>query len=134
MRTNKPSESGTLLFVGRLEQAKGIDLLCEAWYESNRQLQLTVIGDGPQGEHLRFTYPDVEWMGQTHPLDVRESMQRARALVFPSIWEETFGNVVAEAMACGLPVATSSIAPISHYVRDASEEWVFDVHNPDSFQ
>lgn len=48
--------------------------------------------------------PDVDSIGQAHAPVKKDLLARARCLLFPIQWEEPFGIVMAEAMACGTPV------------------------------
>jgi glycosyltransferase involved in cell wall biosynthesis len=63
-----------------------------------------IIGDGPDLPKLRKKYPEVLFLGHLPDADMIAHLQSADVMVFPSV-TETFGNVVLEALACGLPVA-----------------------------
>ena len=65
------------------------------------------IGDGPLEPEIRIRYPQARLLGWHSFEDVRSAMRAARALVFPSVWYETFGLTVYEALACGTPVVVS---------------------------
>ena len=105
-RPTPPSQSQTVLHVGRLSPDKGGHALLDAWAAlGNSDLELVCIGDGPLWDELtRRRVPRVRFVGSVSPVEVRAWMLRARVLVAPSAWYETFGLVVAEAMAAGLPV------------------------------
>ncbi len=106
-----PSASREVLFVGRLDRVKGISLLVEAWNSlSTTDLKLVVVGDGEQRRALeRVAGPSIELVGWSPREAVRHRMQRARALVFPSVTHDPFGLVVLEAMATGLPVLATDL-------------------------
>lgn len=108
------------LFVGRLTCEKGIDVLLETWKELPIDLPLKIVGDGPllgrvtaAGEN-----PRIQPMGLLPRREVLELMSQASFLVFPSQWYETFGLVVAEAFAAGLPVIASKLGCMETMVRD----------------
>jgi glycosyltransferase involved in cell wall biosynthesis len=105
-RPAPPSESQTVLHVGRLSADKGGHALLDAWAAlGTTDLELVCIGDGPLRDELaRRRVPAVRFVGSVSQREVRSWMLRARVLVAPSAWYETFGLVVAEAMAAGLPV------------------------------
>jgi len=105
-----PSESRTVLHVGRLSADKGTPALLDAWASlGDTGLELVCIGDGPLREELaRRRTPGVRFLGPAGSTEVRAWMLRARVLVTASVWYETFGLVVAEAMAAGLPVIVPS--------------------------
>ncbi|HEY8899200.1 MAG TPA: glycosyltransferase family 4 protein [Chthoniobacterales bacterium] len=107
---------GPLLFVGRLSPEKGAMIFAEAVAETGRSA--VILGDGPQGDRLRESYPQLDFRGWVDPAEVRRWMTVASGLVFPSIWYETNGLVVAEAMAHGLPVYVSEGTAACEFVRD----------------
>jgi glycosyltransferase involved in cell wall biosynthesis len=111
-RIAPPSASKEVLYVGRLSIEKGIGQLVDAFSRgpNHDRLQLVIVGDGPQRTVLeRRAGPDVRFLGQLVPEQVRERMRSARALAFPSIWYETFGLSLLEAMSSGLPVIASDL-------------------------
>jgi glycosyltransferase involved in cell wall biosynthesis len=109
-RPRCPSESRTVLHVGRLSADKGTPALLDAWASlRDTGLELVCIGDGPLRDELaRRRIPAVRFLGPVRSTEVRAWMLRARVLVTSSVWYETFGLVVAEAMAAGLPVIVPS--------------------------
>jgi glycosyltransferase involved in cell wall biosynthesis len=105
-----PSQSQIVLHVGRLSADKGSHALLDAWAAlGHTDLELVCIGDGPLLDELSGRrVPGVRFVGSVNPVEVRAWMLRARVLIAPSTWYETFGLVVAEAMAAGLPVIVPS--------------------------
>lgn len=107
-----------LLFVGRLVSDKGLDVLLDALAQLARQgarRELTVVGDGPEQAALRAQVhrlglgTQVAFAGRLDAVAVAALMRRHRVLVVPSVWEEPFGIVALEALACGcLPVVARS--------------------------
>jgi glycosyltransferase involved in cell wall biosynthesis len=100
--TDSPS---LLLFVGRLEREKGVDLLAEAFAQAGVDATLAFAGTGP-------IEPDIgETLGQVDKADLPALYAAADALVLPSIRTATFtepwGLVVNEAMLQATPVITS---------------------------
>jgi glycosyltransferase involved in cell wall biosynthesis len=105
-----PSQSQIMLHVGRLSADKGSHALLDAWAAlGHTDMELVCIGDGPLLDELSGRrVPAVRFVGSVNPEEVRAWMLRARVLIAPSAWYETFGLVVAEAMAAGLPVIVPS--------------------------
>jgi glycosyltransferase involved in cell wall biosynthesis len=112
-------DGGYALFVGRLSPEKGIETLLTAWERAGSHLPLKIVGDGP----LRGTVqaaaerlPQIAWLGQRNSAEVLELMRHAAMLVFPSRWYETFGRVIIEAYAVGLPVVASNLGSMSDLI------------------
>lgn len=127
-RTSSPSQSETILFVGRLAPEKGIDVVIEAWKRSAPSgLQLVVVGDGPLREVLESSrVPGVVFRGSVPADEVRKLMLASRAMVFPSVWYEGQPIVLLEALAAGLPVFGSALESISETIGEggvAVDSW-----------
>jgi len=99
-----------LLFVGRLVSDKGVGVLIDALAalaERGQHACLTVIGDGPEEPALRQqaqalgVADQVDFAGRRTGDDLVWALNAHRVLVVPSMWEEPFGVVALEAIACG---------------------------------
>jgi glycosyltransferase involved in cell wall biosynthesis len=125
-REGAPSSSPTVLYVGRVDEEKGLSILLEAWSAAApRNLELVVIGEGPRREDLENrNTPSVRFVGALTHDRVVEMMLGARALIFPSQWFETFGLVVIEALASGLPVLASNLGGNGEVLTDLGEDWL----------
>lgn len=88
------------LFTGRVAVEKNI----EAFLKLDLPGQKVVIGDGPQLQELKLRYPDALFTGYKRGEDLAEHMASADVFVFPSL-TDTFGLVLLEALASGVPVA-----------------------------
>lgn len=109
---------GYALFVGRLSEEKGIDVLLRAW-EKVRTLPLKIIGAGPLVERvLRATVadPSIEYLGPKPADDVYSYMGRAKALIFPSVWYEGFPRTIIESFAKGTPVIASRLGSMEEII------------------
>ena len=102
----------TYLFVGRYIVRKGIAQLLESW-KTHRQLHqqdnLVLVGDGPLWTEYqeRFgTFPGIKMIGAIPYDDIHRYYAMADVFVIPTL-EDNWSLVVPEAMACGLPIATS---------------------------
>ena len=101
-RLASPREASDFLFVGRFSPEKGGRIFAEA--ARIAKVPAVFVGDGAERAAIRQANPDAEITGWKSPDEVRELMLGARALVFPSLWYETFGLVAYEALALGVPV------------------------------
>src|SRR3954468_22151404 len=91
------------LFVGRLDDQKGVRILLDAW--QHLDYPLTIIGDGPLAHLVRQAANDrIVWLGQQPRHVVERAMQSARFLALPSMGHEMFPVTVLEAYANQLPV------------------------------
>jgi glycosyltransferase involved in cell wall biosynthesis len=115
--------NSSFCFAGRLSPEKGPKLLAEC----SRALDLEVvfIGDGPQREEIERTTPKASFTGWVSAEKARAAMRFSRALVFPSLWYETQGLVVAEAAAMGIPAIVPSTSAARQWVADGMTGLVF---------
>jgi glycosyltransferase involved in cell wall biosynthesis len=104
------SADAPLVFLGRIEHIKGTHLAIEIAKRANRSL--VIAGNVPDGQRRYFEEqvkphlgnPLITYVG---PVDDRQKnalLGRASALLMPILWEEPFGIVMAEALACGTPI------------------------------
>jgi glycosyltransferase involved in cell wall biosynthesis len=100
-----------LLYVGRVSREKNLDLLVRAYREhlsGRNDLKLILVGDGPDLTRLKgqLRGDDVVFTGQLTGEDLSQAYASSDIFVFPSC-TDTFGNVVLEAQASGLPVVVT---------------------------
>ncbi len=109
------------IFLGRLVSDKGakqameaVSLLCKQKLIDPDKLQLTITGDGPERVNLIQFREDLGLYGAVHFTGVLQGQQLVDCLnehqymLVPSVWEEPYGNVVLEGLACGcIPIASN---------------------------
>lgn len=124
-RASPPSRSRTLLFVGRLAPNKGVGTLLEAWRRRRSStLELAIAGGGPELGFVRDSAPpDVRVLERLQPGEIPGLMLSSRALLYPSVLPETFGRVIAEAMAAGLPVLGSPAGGAAELLAAFGPRW-----------
>jgi glycosyltransferase involved in cell wall biosynthesis len=122
-RAGPPSQSRTILYVGRLEPEKGVNTLLDAWKAwGSSTFELVLIGDGRLGPALRQQVPPgVRLTGSLSRKAVLAWMLRSRALVFPSVLYEGQSVAVLEALGCGLPVLASRLGGNAELLH---EDWL----------
>ena len=105
-----------IVFAGRQEPRKGLHVLLRAWPEIRRRtgLRLTVAGADPLAVRLlltRLRIPDegIDVVGFLRQEDLTGTLLSAKALVAPSLGQESFGMVLTRAVACALPAIASDI-------------------------
>ena len=123
------------LFVGRLSEEKGVATLLSAWRARSCPPPLRIAGDGPlRGlvEAAAREIDAVDFLGWLEPSKILDQIRGARFIVVPSEWYETFGMVVIEAFACGVPVLVSRMGSLPELVDDGRTGLVFDPGDPDA--
>jgi glycosyltransferase involved in cell wall biosynthesis len=106
-------EQFKLIYVGRVSREKDLDILCEAFKSAHESLSghggsLVIVGDGPYREEMERELAGLPalFTGVLHGEALAEAYASADLFVFPST-TDTFGNVVLEAQASGLPIIVS---------------------------
>jgi teichuronic acid biosynthesis glycosyltransferase TuaC len=143
----------SILFAGRLHRIKNVPSLLEALAMVKTTIpdaKLVIAGDGPQRKMLEDMIgqlklnKDVSLVGHLSPGQLGEHMRKAGVLVLPS-FSEGWGNVVTEALACGLPVVASDLPCIREQLtapelglfcdpnspKDLAEKIIKLIKNPD---
>ncbi|MEU8222888.1 glycosyltransferase [Kribbella sp. NPDC048915] len=127
-------------YVGRLDAAKGAPLLMQGWdaYRASAgddALRLVIAGGGPMLDEVTAwaaERPSVELRGLMSKAEVFELIGESRAVVLPSAWEETFGLVVVEAMAVGVPPLASGHGSFPDLISDGVDGALFEPGDPAS--
>lgn len=107
------------LCVGRLAAEKNLGVVqaaAEAMRREDPRMKLVFVGDGPEKARLRRACPDAHFAGLRRGDDLAVHYASADLFLFASV-TETFGNVVPEAMASGLPVVAYDHAAAAQLVR-----------------
>ena len=94
-----------LLNVGRVSSEKNLEAFLAAEVSGSK----VVIGDGPDIESLRLRYPQAHFLDTMSGEELASAYRSADCFVFPSR-TDTFGLVIIEALACGLPIAAYPVA------------------------
>jgi glycosyltransferase involved in cell wall biosynthesis len=120
------------LYVGRLTAEKGILVLLEAF--AHNQLPLVIVGTGPLEEiviEYAEKYPNLTFLAEQPLSKIYNLLTDTIALIFPSVWYETFGMVVIEAFSKAVPVIASNLGNIKFLVTDQLNGLTFESGNSD---
>jgi glycosyltransferase involved in cell wall biosynthesis len=115
-------ESTHYTYVGRLVREKGVLQLARC--ATAEDLPLLLVGSGPLEADIRAICPKATITGWVNHQDMVGHLRTARCLVFPSLWYETFGLVVLEAAAHGIP----SLVPDTSAARELVVDGVTGLH------
>lgn len=132
-----------ILYLGRIANTKGIETLINGMAlarKTDDRLRLLVVGN-IRGDHAATS----EYRQQLHNYaveklgnavefrsatpDVVELYRHADLVVLPSVWEESFGRVIIEAMACGVPCLASRVGGIPEILNEEFQEMLFQKNN-----
>jgi glycosyltransferase involved in cell wall biosynthesis len=127
-----------VVYAGRLDERKGIRLLMAGWDRYQPEagkpgLKLAIAGGGDLGDEVSAwasTRPSVAMMGTLSSADCADLISRARAVLCPSICEETFGLVAVEAMAAGVPPVAAAHGSFPELITSGVDGALFDPVDP----
>jgi glycosyltransferase involved in cell wall biosynthesis len=130
----------TVLYAGRLDEAKGARLLMAGWDRYLGQpgepgLNLVIVGGGPLEDEVAAwasARPSVAMTGTVSGDQVAGYMATARAVLLPSTWEETFGLVAVEAMAAGVPPVAAAHGSFPELITPGVDGALFSPGDPDA--
>ena len=139
-----PNSSQILLFAGRIQPFKGIDILLRAVARllDNRELHLFIIGGDSEsdGEVTRLRTLSAE-LGIDGKVTFCGAMEHGEMPLFygaadicvvPS-YHESFGLVALEALACGIPVVASRVGGLATIIKDGETGYLIDELSPEAF-
>lgn len=116
-----------LLFIGRLVEEKGIEVLLRA--TRILQFNLTIIGDGPLRKSVldaARTNRNIHYLGFQDKASVAGHLKKCKALIFPSIWYEGFPLAILEAFSTGTLVIASRLGAMAEIIQDGVNGLLFD--------
>ena len=106
-----------LLFVGRFDYQKGIDILLNAFKKASVNYELIVVGGAVHGKDINIDeYPNVTFLGWLSGDDLHKVYLESSAVVIPSRWEG-FGLVAIEAMSASRTIFTSGVGGLMHLTK-----------------
>jgi len=115
------------LFVGRLSNEKGIDVLATACQQAGIT-RFQVVGSGDLKPLAEAIYGE-RYLGFRGLDNILQLMRSASYLVVPSVWYENFPRTIVEAFASGLPVIASRLGALAEIVKDGHTGLLFEPGN-----
>jgi glycosyltransferase involved in cell wall biosynthesis len=125
-------DAGYVLFLGRFNPEKAPHLAIDAARAAGRRIVLAgKLNEPPERQYFEQEIrprlgPGVEYVGEADATTKRELYAGAEALLFPACWEEPFGLVMIEAMACGTPVVALRRGSVPEIVHHGLTGFVLD--------
>ena len=117
------NDQSYLVFLGRIEEIKGTAIAIEVAKKSNKKL--IIAGNIPSNgqnyfnEKIKpFLSDRIEYIGPVNDVQKNTLLGNALAFLMPILWDEPFGIVMAEAMACGTPIIGLSRGSVPEVVED----------------
>lgn len=131
-------QGGYLAFLGRLTHNKGVDVAIAAARKAGKKLVIAGnVSNEPGGpEFFRdqvepwIDGDQIRWLGPVTDQGKQDLLANAEALLFPIRWEEPFGIVMVEALACGCPVIATRRASTPEVIDDAVTGLLCDPPEP----
>ena len=123
----------TILFCGRHEPRKGLEVLLEAMAHLPSDFRLWVASDGPDLNRLESRYKSdkrIEWLGRITDDEKIRRLNRATFFCAPSLGGESFGLVLLEAMAAGSCLVASDIDGYRQVARHDQDGWLVPPNDP----
>lgn len=112
-----PAQARRLLYVGRLDRQKGVDILLEALSMLGDQAHAVIAGASVLADGSTLQLPaNATHVGWVTPGQLETLFEQAQILVVPSRWEG-FGLVAAEAMRAGVPVVATAVGGLPEVVE-----------------
>lgn len=128
---SQKKNSGQFVFVGKLEEQKGIKLIFDLFRSSLPNYKLLIIGDGP----LKSTFEkektaNIEVMGSVPNERIMELIENSMYLIQPSLIYETFGLTIVESMSVGVPVIGFPIGTRKDMIIDGFNGFLMSPEDP----
>jgi glycosyltransferase involved in cell wall biosynthesis len=131
INTDSAEELFSCIFLSRIEEKKGLELLLEALERVKINWKLTIAGTGERAyiQSLKLKInglgltDKIDWIGHVHDKDKFKLIARHHLMVLTS-YNENFANVVIESLSVGTPVLISEQVGLAQYVKDKKMGWI----------
>jgi phosphatidylinositol alpha-mannosyltransferase len=130
-----PRTRPTIFFVGRHEERKGLGILLAALSQLGPDVDCWIAGVGPDTARLKAAHvhdPRITWLGRISEGDKLARLRGASVFCAPSLHGESFGVVLAEAMAAGTPVVASALPGYRNVATDGVDAVLVAPGEPDA--
>lgn len=124
-----------IVFVGRLDQLKGIDFLLKSWKEMNdMESKLVICGTGPMQQWCETfisenSLSNVEYRGFVPNEQARQIIAESKALILPTKWYEGFPMTIVEAYSVGTPVIGPNLGNTGCLILDGVTGYRYEAND-----
>lgn len=120
------------IFLGRLVEEKGIQMLVNSWRETD--IALRIYGGGPlEGVCKSAQRKNIKYCGEVARDEALQALKHAKFLIIPSRWHEPFGLVVIEALSLGIPVIAAKMGALPEIISHGYNGLIFEHNNINDF-
>jgi glycosyltransferase involved in cell wall biosynthesis len=128
---NIESQKQGYIYVGRLEESKGIFQVLDVWQNLDKKFVLTIVGVGDLEESLRLKYnqTNIIFKGRCSKKDTLNRISKSKYLIQSSLLYETFGLTIIEAMSFGVPVIGFDIGTRSDFIYNKVNGFLSPIGN-----
>jgi phosphatidylinositol alpha-mannosyltransferase len=133
--TPTPTDGPTVLFFGRHEPRKGLGVLLDAAASLPDDVTIWIVGQGPQTEALQAKHandPRMQWLGRVDDDELAQRLAGADVFCAPSLFGESFGVVLLEAMAAGTAIVASDLPGYRAVARPEEHAVLVAPEDPDA--
>lgn len=125
-----------IIYVGRLDKLKGIEILFNAWLKINNDVNLVVCGSGPLEQWCtefieNNKISNIKMLGFIDNEKAKKLIANSKALILPTQWYEGFPVTIVEAFSVGTPVLGSDIGNVGNLIKEGITGWKFKPDNAD---
>ncbi|WP_122639135.1 glycosyltransferase family 4 protein [Romboutsia sp. Marseille-P6047] len=119
------------VYIGRLEDIKGINFLIEAWKEVNKKVNLYIIGDGPEKDRIKIFIEEnklnnIKILGFMEREKAFDIIRKSIAVIVPSQCYEGFPMTIAESFALGVPIIGNNLGNVSSLIKNEYNGLLFE--------
>ena len=124
---------GYALYVGRLDEGKGIEVLLPAWKKVTGNHELRILGDGllaPLVREAAASDTRINWLGRQPMEAVFKAMGDAAFMILSSVWFEAMPRTIVEAYSRGTPIVASRIGALAELIEPGKTGYHFTPGDP----
>ncbi|MEY8765795.1 MULTISPECIES: glycosyltransferase family 4 protein [Francisella] len=114
------------IYVGRLEESKGIFELLDTWRSLDDKFVLTVVGNSPDSDEIinKYSSKNIVFKGKCTREETLSLISQSKYLIQPALLYETFGLTIIEAMSFGVPVIGFDIGTRRDFIKNRENGFI----------